>query len=80
MLRQMTEQQKLKHCAGCHDDFHNHGGNSTTGRCWSLPDMKLELRKEVSIDQRPPWTQKAKRIPNCYHRPRFVYVKPDQTN
>ena len=75
----MTEQEKLKHCAGCHDNFYNHPGNSPDGRCWSLDTMKLVIKKEVSIDQRPPWTQKAKRLPACYHRPRFVYVGKDQT-
>lgn len=76
----MTENEKLKHCAGCHDDFYNQpGGTSPTGRCWSLPNMELEWRKEVSVDQRPPWTQKARRLPSCYHRPRFVYVKPNRT-
>jgi len=77
----MTTQQKLKHCVGCHDNFYNcaaHSGSST-GLCWSLPSMKLILRKEVSIDQRPPWTQKARKFPSCYHRQRFVYVKPEQT-
>jgi hypothetical protein len=75
----MTEQQKLNHCAGCHDDFYNQPGNSPKGRCWLLPGMKLIKRKEVSIDQRPPWNQKPQLLPCCYHRPRFVYVKPDQT-
>lgn len=75
----MTESEKLKHCAGCHDDFYNVQGNSEKGRCWSLPEMKLIWRKEVHIDQRPPWNQKAKRLPACYHRQRYVYVAPDQT-
>lgn len=75
----MTELEKLRHCAGCHDDFYNHAGNSPDGRCWSLATMELDWRKEVPVDQRPPWTQKAKRLPKCYHRPRFVYVGPKQT-
>jgi len=74
----MSEAEKLKHCAGCHDDFYNHRGEGA-GRCWSLPSMKLILRKEVSIDQRPPWTQKARKFPACYHRERFVYLNPDVT-
>lgn len=76
----MNESEKLKHCAGCRDDYYNHGSNSSTGRCWMFADMQLVWKKEVHIDQRPPWTQKAKRLPQCYHRPQFVYVKPDQTN
>lgn len=74
----MTESQKLMHCIGCRNDYYNHGNNSSTGRCWSLPDMKLVWKKEVHINQMPPWTQKAKRLPDCYHRPQYVYVGKDQ--
>lgn len=76
----MSETEKLKHCAGCHDNFYNHAGNSSEGRCWSLSTMKLVRKKEVSIDQRPPWNQAPIKVPDCYHRPRFVYVGPEQTN
>lgn len=79
-IQSLTVSEKLKHCSGCHDDFYNQPGNSPKGRCWSLDSMKLIQRKEVHIDQRPPWNQKARLLPNCYHRPHFVYVKPDITN
>ncbi len=74
----MTTAQKLRQCVGCHDDFYNHRG-SECGLCWSLSSMKLVLKKEVHINQRPPWTQKAIRVPDCYHRPQYVYVGKDQT-
>lgn len=75
----MTETEKLRHCSGCHDDYYNCAGNSSGGRCWSLGQMKLEWRKEVSIDQVPPWNQKARLFPNCYHKQRYVYVGKDVT-
>jgi hypothetical protein len=54
------------------------GMNMASGgpECWSLPDAVVVWKKEVHIDQRPPWTQKAKRFLDCYHRPRYVYVDP----
>lgn len=75
----MTKQEKLKHCIGCREDFYNTSGNSTDGECWNLKRAKLVWKKEVHIDQSPPWTQKAKRLLSCYHRPRHVYVGKDQT-
>jgi hypothetical protein len=56
------------------------GMNMASGKpeCWSLKDAKLISRKEVSIDQRPPWNQKAGRFPNCYSRQRYVYVSPER--
>lgn len=69
----MNKSAKLKHCSGCHDDFYNHGGGGSY-ECWMLDGAKLIFKKEVSIDQRPPWKQKAKRFLSCYHRPRYIYV------
>ena len=65
-----------RHCAGCRNDFYN--GNNELGvtECWSRAKAKLVMRKEVHVDQVPPWTQKAKKLPDCYSRPRFVYVDP----
>ncbi len=75
----MTDAEKLKHCAGCHDDVYNHGCGGSN-RCWSLAGMKLVLKKQIHINQRPPWTQKAIRVPDCYRRKGFVYVGKDQTH
>lgn len=69
--------EKLKYCVGCHDNVYNHGCGGSN-QCWSLPNAKLVWKKEVSIDQRPPWLQKAKRVLDCYHKPRYVYVGKDQ--
>lgn len=70
----MTKQ----HCAGCHSDFYNGHNDLGVTECWSFKDAKLVLRKEIPVDQRPPWTQDAQLLPNCYSRPRYVYVKPEQ--
>ena len=67
-------------CVGCRDNFYN--GNNPLGvaECWMYKDAKLIPRKEVSIDQRPPWTQEPRLLPNCYSRSRYVYVRPDREN
>ena len=69
---------KKEDCIGCYNNDYNHelGGAK---ECWSFDSAKLEMRKEVHIDQRPPWNQKAKRFPSCYRKQRYVYVRPDQT-
>lgn len=65
-------------CSGCYNNDYNHGLGGAT-ECWSFKTAKMILRKEVHIDQVPPWNQKAKRLPSCYQRQRFVYVGPNQT-
>lgn len=71
----MTDSQKLKYCAGCRDNYYNRGED----RCWSFDTATTVWRKEVPMDQRPPWTQKAKRVLSCYRRSGYVYVDPDRT-
>lgn len=69
-----------KDCEGCRNDFYN--GNNPMGvkECWSFKTAKIVWSKEVHIDQVPPWNQKAKRLPDCYHADRYVYIKPDKIN
>lgn len=67
------------HCAGCYNDVYNHGCGGAK-ECWSLKTATLIQRKEVHINQVPPWNQKPKALPSCYHKPQFVYVSPERTN
>lgn len=74
-----------KHCSGCRDNFYNYTPmvlNVKDGKpqCWSLPEAKLMMRKRVHINQRPPWTQPAEKLPHCYTAPQFVFVDPGRTN
>jgi hypothetical protein len=67
-----------KHCSGCYNDDYNYGLGGAK-ECWMFKDAKTIWRKEVHVDQEPPWKQRAQRLPSCYRRPRYVYVKPEQT-
>ena len=62
-----------KHCNGCYNDVYNHGCGGAK-ECWSLKGAKLIKRKEVHISQVPPWEQAARSFPDCYRRPKYVYV------
>ena len=74
----MTDKEKQSHCRGCYNDVYNHGCGGAT-KCWSLSSATMVLKKEVSIDQRPPWNQKARQFLSCFKRQRYVYVAPDRT-
>lgn len=76
----MNLEQKKKYCRGCHDNIYNNSADNPSGtaQCWLLKDAEVVWRKEVHIDQRPPWKQKAKRFLSCYRRPKYVYVNPNQ--
>jgi hypothetical protein len=75
----MTIAEKLKHCAGCYRDVYNKGCGGAK-RCYMLPKMRLILRKEVHVNQAPPWTQKPRKLPSCYSRERFVYISHKRTH
>jgi hypothetical protein len=70
----------LKFCSGCEQNFYN--GNNTLGvkECWHREKARVILRKKVSINQRPPWKQKAEEYPNCYQQRGYVFVKPNREN
>lgn len=75
----MTDRQKLRYCRGCRNNFYNGNNDLGVDRCRLLDKAKVVWRKEVPMDQRPPWTQKAKRVLSCYRRSGYVYVDPDRT-
>jgi hypothetical protein len=75
----MTKAEKLRRCVGCRDDFYNGKNPMGIKECWCLKTAKLVRKKAVHVDQRPPWTQKAQWLFDCYHQDRYVYVKPEQT-
>jgi hypothetical protein len=60
----------LEQCRGCEDDFYNHGGRSTTGRCWSATTGEMKVRYRTGT-----WTMPASpgaftevRVPTCYRQ------------
>jgi hypothetical protein len=76
--RAMTKHEKLKDCAGCSEDFYNGHNPYGIEECWHLEDAKLVRKKKVAMDQRPPWTQPAQRVLNCYRQKGYVFVGPEQ--
>jgi len=76
----LSKKDKLRYCLGCEDDFYNGKNPYGVKECWNLEDAKVEWKKEVHVDERPPWEQKARRFLNCYRKKRFAYVKPNRKN
>jgi hypothetical protein len=72
-------EDKLRHCEGCNDDFYNGHNNLGIQRCWHLDKAKLLIKKEVSIHAIPPWTNEPREVLSCYTRPGFIYVDKDRT-
>ena len=75
MPKKLTTEAKRRMCTGCHDEFYHH----QNGMCWSFASAEPVKRREVHVDDRPPWTHKPKTVLNCYHRPRWVYMDPKVT-
>lgn len=67
-----------KNCIGCYNDDYNHGFGGAK-ECWSFKNAKIGWFKLIHVDQVPPWTQKAVRLPNCYTKSRYVKVGKDVT-
>ncbi len=58
-------------CKGCHDDYYNQAGNSTTGRCWNAKDGRMKDRYETGTwtDPTSPGAFAKVRVPSCYNAP-----------
>ena len=67
-----------ENCSGCYNDDYNYGLGGAK-ECWCFKTAELIMRKEVHIDQVPPWNQKARLFPSCYRKQRYFYFNPDQT-
>lgn len=74
----MKKEDKKKYCSGCYCSCYNFGTGGAK-ECWSLDSAELVMKKEVHVDQRPPWNQKPIKVLSCYHKQRYVYVDPNKT-
>jgi len=67
-----------KDCAGCEQDFYNHGGvDGSTKECWLLKGKGHRIRKMYRIPMNIPMNQREAyeevRVPDCYRRKGYGY-------
>jgi hypothetical protein len=79
-MAKLTKKEKLQRCAGCEDDFYNGNNNLGVKECWRLKDAKLIKRKQVHIDQVPPWNQEPIETLDCYRVKKCVFVDAKRTH
>lgn len=73
----MTKTDKLRHCAGCRDDFYNGKNSIGVHECWNLESARVVKRKFVPIHMAPPYDSlPARKTLSCHKRQGFVVVKP----
>ena len=74
----MTTEEKKQFCNGCYNEFYNHGGvNGNTKECWSLKTAKKVKKKQVHINDVPPW--KHQRIVEINSSKAEVYSRAGRT-
>ena len=61
-----------ENCEQCYNDLYNHGFNGAK-ECWLFKTAKLIMRKEIHIDQIPPYKQRAEFFPDCYYKQKYYY-------
>ena len=61
-------------CVGCENNFYN--GNNSYGvkECWSFENAIIKIRKQVGLNDRPPWKWKGKKMLSCYHKKGYFFV------
>jgi len=69
-----------KHCVGCRDNFYNGNNDMGIKQCWCMEGATLVKKKQVGIDDVPPWDwQPVVTVPSCYRKKGYVHVGPKQT-
>ena len=70
---------KKENCSGCYNNIYNCGAGGAR-ECFYFKDAKLVWKKEVHINQCPPFNQKTKRFPSCYRKPQYCYIDANIKN
>ena len=79
LLKIVHTKAQVRHCAGCRDNFYNGHNPYGIKRCWMLDNARLVRRKQVHINDVPPWScQPVLVVPECYRKEKYVHVKPHQ--
>ncbi len=69
----------IKHCAGCRDDYYNHGDNGFNGKgCWNLKDAEVVTRYRIHWWTAPtvPGAFKKVTTNSCHNEPgQFGFYK-----
>ena len=73
----MNNDDKLKLCKGCCDDYYNRPGNSTDGVCWMLANAKPVQRTMVGVWQNPPYKWQPQATLSCHRPDGSVWIESD---
>ena len=67
----MSEQDKLKLCVGCRDNFYNDNNPLGVKRCWSFANAKVVTRYRIGWWTQPtvPGAYTKVQTLNCHHAP-----------
>jgi len=78
-MSRITNKEKLEMCVGCEDNFYNGNNPYGVSRCWHFTDAKVKMRKQVGMNDVPPWThQPVIKTLSCYHKKGYVFVDSNQ--
>ncbi len=76
--RNLSKEEKLRYCVGCHCDFYNGNNGMGIKECWSLDTAKLTMKKKVPLSQVPPWKQPPIEVLDCCRYDGYVLVESDK--
>ena len=66
-------------CLGCDDNFYNGNNTYNIKQCWLLEKAELVMKKQVGMNDVPPWNHTPIEVPNCYHRRGYWFVDASRT-
>jgi len=69
---------KKTDCVGCYNNYYNGNNDIGVRECLYFSSAKIVRRKQVHINQQPPWTQRPISVPDCYRQGGYIFVPPNR--
>ncbi len=74
----LSKADKLKLCAGCHNNFYNGNNDRDIKECWNLAHAKVVQRVKVSYHQEPPFDPtRTIKVLSCCHYDGYALLEPN---
>jgi len=76
----LTKEEMLQYCIKCTENFYNGNNPYNIKECWNLPKAKLVVKKQVGMNDVPPWThQPVIKVLSCCRISGYILVDPKDT-
>ncbi len=79
-MKKVKIKMTKRDCSGCEDNFYNGNNNLGVKECWNFTSAKMIKRKQVGMNDVPPWTWEPETYPSCYRKKGYVFIDCEKSD